>query len=180
MPFPSFNDLNAFTAEQQLQLQQFGASLQGYLSNEHKDSGAHAAVTADSLSSIGNVTADSDGRLPVVIGPLGTGVSPGGVGDAGVNIGGKWYVRAQASSSPGAGTDYELQFWDLTNDATAAACRLVYASDGWRLMHGNASTKTLKLGTSSKRIDEVNVLTANVITALNLLGNASGLHQRPL
>jgi hypothetical protein len=73
MPFPSFNNLNAFTAAQQLQLQQFGAYLQGYLSNEHKDSGAHAAVTADSLSTIDNVTADSDGRLPVVIGPLGTG-----------------------------------------------------------------------------------------------------------
>jgi hypothetical protein len=176
MPFPSFNDLNAFTAEQQLQLQQFGASLQGYLSNEHKDSGAHAAVTADSLSSIGNVAADSDGRLPVVIGPFGTGVSPGGLGDAGLNIGGKWYVRATASNSPGAGTDYELQVWDLTNDATAPAMRLVYASDGWRLMHGNSSTKTLKFGTSSRRIDEINVLAQNVITQFNLLGNASGVY----
>src|SRR3954470_411443 len=113
MPFPSFNDLNAFTAEQQLQLQQFGASLQGYLSNEHKDSGAHAAVTADSLSTIGNVTADSDGRLPVVIGPFGTGISAGGLGDAGLNIGGKWHLRAKVSSAPGTGQDYELELWDL-------------------------------------------------------------------
>src|SRR4051812_50180801 len=112
MPFPSFNDLNAFTAEQQLQLQQFGASLQGYLSNEHKDSGAHAAVTAGSLSSIGNVTADSDGTLPVVIRPLGTGASPGGLGAAGLNIGGNRYLPSTAPKTPTQGARSWLQVSD--------------------------------------------------------------------
>jgi hypothetical protein len=168
MPFPSgtyINQIEDWAVRQELQ--QLYALFQGYLATEHKDSGAHAAVTADSLSTIGNVTADSDGRLPVVIGPLGTGVSPGGLGDAGLNIGGKWYVRAQASSSPGGGNDYELQFWDLTNDPTIPAMRLVYQTDGWRLMHGSTSSKTLKLGTSSKRLDEINVLTQNIITECN-------------
>jgi hypothetical protein len=175
MPFPSGTYINQIADPAvRAELEQLYSLFQGYLSTEHKDSGAHAAVTADSVAATGLITGDSDGRLPVKIGAFGTGISAGGLGDAGLDIGGKWYVRATASNSPGAGTDYEFQIWDRTNDTTAAAIRLVYSSDGWRLMHGSASTKTLKLGTSSQRIDEVNVLTANVITQLNLLGNASG------
>jgi hypothetical protein len=168
MPFPSGTYINQITDPAvRAELEQLYSLFQGYLSTEHKDSGAHAAVTADSVAATGLITGDSDGILPVKIGALGTGVSPGGLGDAGLNIGGKWYVRAQASSSPGGGNDYELQFWDLTNDPTIPAMRLVYQTDGWRLMHGSTSTKTLKLGTSSKRIDEINVLTQNIITECN-------------
>jgi hypothetical protein len=167
MPFPSgtyINQIQDYAVRAELET--LYSLFQGYLATEHKDSGAHAAVTADSLSTIGNVTADSDGRLPVVIGPFGTGISAGGLGDAGLNIGGKWHLRAKVSSAPGTGQDYELELWDLTNDAIDAALRVVYDGTVWRLMNGG-STKDFALGTSSRRVSSIDVLTATVVTECN-------------
>ena len=51
MAYPSFDELTAFTPNQQRQLQQFAAYLvEGFLQREHAEDGTHAAVTADSVS----------------------------------------------------------------------------------------------------------------------------------
>lgn len=65
MSFPSYNDLSAFTHAEQLQLHQFVAYLQGYLSTEHLDTGAHGNVTAYSLTLTKDAAIPSTGNLIV-------------------------------------------------------------------------------------------------------------------
>jgi len=50
MPYPTFNALRAFTANQARELEQFVSYLFGFLSFQHKDDGSHSAVTADSVT----------------------------------------------------------------------------------------------------------------------------------
>lgn len=83
MSYPSFNDLTAtFTPQQILQLQAFAAYLQGYLSLEHLDSGAHGNITALSLT-LANSAA--------------TATSSGSSGDA--TIGGSATVSGKVTAS---------------------------------------------------------------------------------
>lgn len=180
MPYPSETWISAFTSTLQIvadELRAYYAQMTGFLNTEHNEDGSHADVTADSLDVSGpgsfdeNVTADADGSLPVAIGQVGT--APAG----GLDIGGKWRIVAALSTSPGSGADYELQLWDLTNETAGPVLRVVYDSVDVILMAGAGSTKAWKLGTSSARVKELNVLTANVITALNLGGNPVGTRQ---
>jgi hypothetical protein len=74
MPYPSGTYIaqipDHWTREE---LEQFYSLLQGYLSAQHKETGAHSAITADSVTATGdgtfngNVTADADGS-PIVLG----------------------------------------------------------------------------------------------------------------
>lgn len=88
MPFPSGTYiLQIGDGATRSELEQFYSLLQGYLSAEHKEDGSHSAITADSVTTTGdvtsgwdgtfdgNVTADADGS-PVNIGNIvATGVS---------------------------------------------------------------------------------------------------------
>lgn len=77
MPYPSLTYENLLDNLTRAELQELVALIQGYLSQQHKEDGSHADVTADSLEVAGdgtfdgNVTADADGN-PVVIGTLGS------------------------------------------------------------------------------------------------------------
>lgn len=51
MGYPSFDFLHEFPPTLRRELESFIARLQGYLSQEHDDTGAHGAITATSVSS---------------------------------------------------------------------------------------------------------------------------------
>lgn len=109
-----------------MELEQFVSYLWGWLSVQHKDTGAHSAITADSLAATGaisgstgtftgDVQADSD-NTPVTIGGL-VGTASGSVGrvgpgidfngTAGVGTFGRWTVVLEKS-----GSDRFLHFLD--------------------------------------------------------------------
>jgi hypothetical protein len=131
---------------------------------EHDIDGHHTNITATSVTVTG---AGSFGEAvtagETVIGPITTDDGEA----AGINLGTQWQVVEATEESPGAGSGKELQFWDLVNGGTAPAFRAVWSTDRWVLFHGQGQTAALQMGTSSRRIDELHVLTANVVTALN-------------
>lgn len=73
MPYPSLTFAHLLENATRAELEQFVSLLQGYLSEQHTDTGAHGAITSTSLTSTGagvfdgNVTADADGS-PVIAG----------------------------------------------------------------------------------------------------------------
>jgi hypothetical protein len=131
---------------------------------EHKADNTHGEVHADSLQAVGEGT--FGGNVTGQLTNIGKQSTPDGIGD-GILLGTQWRVIEATEETPGAGTGKELQFWDVLNGGDAPAFRAVWVSDHWVLLHGQSQSSGLHLGTSSRRLDELHVLTANVISTLN-------------
>ena len=60
MPFPATTWGRLLEPGARQEAEQFAALLQGFLSEQHKDTGAHSAITADSIDVTGDVTVGED------------------------------------------------------------------------------------------------------------------------
>ena len=178
MSFPTLTNPEWLENATREELEALISQIQGYLNIEHKSDGSHEHVTADSVtvnetatgaggtvSAEKNITADSDGTLPVSIGSHTEG--------AGINFGDQWQVIAATASSPGSGSDHELQFWHREIQSANPVFSLVYVSAqaAWTVL--SRGVGGMRFGTSSRRIDQIDVLTLNAVTAFATNGTVA-------
>lgn len=111
------------------ELEQYYALVVGWLSHEHKEDGSHAAITADSITTTGNITADGTGTFdgnviadadgsPATIGAVGSGTSLDSlVPIAGIDLNPSSAIYPRVAMAVGRSSFKELvwQWWDATN-----------------------------------------------------------------
>jgi hypothetical protein len=165
MPYPSLTFANLLDNATRQELEQFVSLLQGYLSQEHDEEGAHGDVTATSLTVSGDVTGEGDGSFDGTV-----------TADAdGTPI----VLAADAATGPGVqitnGTTSDWRLVASTASRTFSIRDVLEVTDVAMLdivrtglsaydvrPHSSAITLTLGTNTSGQRWSEVN---ANTIRA---------------
>lgn len=177
MAYPSLTFAHLLENATRQELEQFVSLLQGYLSVEHDETGAHTAITADSITVDGNgtfggdVTAQSaDTVSKCRMGEIQNLVTGGGL-TSGLHLGGTkgWVIGLRPAGLPGTSTDYEIRLFDLNHYVAAAgvsALRLFYytANSWWTLGIENGGSLTLGEDAPSKRLAEVNAIVSRAST----------------
>lgn len=172
MSFPTFNDLSAFTPDQRLQLEQYVSYVIGYLSQQHKDTGAHGTVTADSLAVVGAITGASGTFTGDVVTNNGSGAECGlgtlttvngaaleaaELSRKGLLLGGVtngMWLEQRAFASPFT-SGYELRLWNFAWDAATALMRIGIVSSVPTLMDGGTGSTAMNLGAATRPLANV-------------------------
>lgn len=169
MAYPSLTFANLLEQATRAELEQFISLLQGYLSQQHDENGAHTDITADSVTVSGNVSAgdgtftgnvmaDSDGQV-TEIGGMGSGFG-GGV-DMLDGTESHWQITAVDG---GVSPRNHLRVRDMLRLTTDRLFDIASYSGGsgavnYSLVPETTTGFSLGENSSGKRIDEVNAKT---------------------
>jgi hypothetical protein len=182
MSYPTLTFASLLSNATRQELEQLVSLLQGYLSVQHNDDGAHTDITGDSLTVTGavagdtgtftgEVTADADGD-PVQIGSL-SDVLPAISGRMGIALGSTTtrlalVRRSKGTHFAGAGL-YSLAFFDLAQSSTVPVLELALDNGVPTLTDGGTGSTALALGNQNRPIGSAR-LTAAIIASLTASG----------